>query len=128
MGRIEEIQLLVHSAMERAMRARGLRTARALTRELNDRGFVVGERTVTSWRSREAAIPAWALVAFREISGITLDELMMLDDAASVVAALDRHERLIGDMQATLFAVAEKVGVPWHRGQPPVADRERATG
>src|SRR5262249_26462447 len=43
----------VHGAMERAMQARSIRTARALAQALNASGYSVSERAVSAWRSRE---------------------------------------------------------------------------
>jgi hypothetical protein len=125
---IDEVQRMVHGAMERAMQAGGLRTARGLAQALRERGYSVSERTVTGWRSRESAIPAWALVAFSQISGLSLDTLMGLEDAASLAESVARHDRIIGEMQATLIEVCEKVGVPWHPGQNHAHEGERTTG
>ena len=124
--RIDDAQRLVHSALESAMRIKGLRTARALSQALNDEGYSVGERTVTGWRSRESAIPAWALVALKELTGIGLDALLGLEDTAGLAERLARQERQIGEIQAILIDVCERVGVSWRPEQQTPGDRSQA--
>ena len=109
------------------MQAGGIRTARGLAQALNERGFSVSERTVTGWRNRESAIPAWALVAFGQVSGLGLDALMGVEDAATLVTRVTNLERVVGETQAMVIELCERMGVPWRPIQP-VQDQERATG
>jgi len=125
--RVDDVQHMVHGAMEKAMQASGLRTARGLAQTLNEHGYAVSERTVTGWRNRESGIPAWALVAFGQITGLGVDSLLGSNDVAGLVARVAEHDRVIGEMQATLIAVCEKVGVPWRPAPRQARDLDRAS-
>jgi hypothetical protein len=107
--RVDAAQRLVYRAMENLMQLKGLRTARALAQLLNQHGYTVSERTVTAWRGRESAIPAWALVAFGDISDTSVDALLEQGGLKEVSTTLARHEAILGELQSTLAAVRERV-------------------
>lgn len=95
----EEAHRTVYAAMEKAMRARGLRTARALAQALNANGYAVSERAVAAWRSRESAIPAWALVAFSKVSGLSPNDLMAPETSEPIAQTIAGYERALADLQ-----------------------------
>jgi hypothetical protein len=101
--RSEEAHRTVYDAMEKAMQARGFRTARALAQALNASGYKVSERAVAAWRSRESSIPGWALVALSEVSGLSLDALMGQDGDVQPKTVGHLEER-IGGLQERLDA------------------------
>jgi hypothetical protein len=63
---------------------------------------------VTAWRSRESAIPAWALVAFGEISDMGVDALVHTHVDNSLADTVSRHEKAFSQLQAPLSQLEDQ--------------------
>jgi hypothetical protein len=107
------------SALQRAQSLSGARSAVAFARLLADRaGGSPSASAYRRWITAEAVVPAWALGVAADVVGVTVEELVGEDPAASAPDQWRRQlEDAVGRLEDEMIEVRKQLGLSWRDGQ-----------
>lgn len=131
---LEDYNRMGRIALERAQKARGVRSAEAFAKLLAARtGGYPSSSTYHRWLRGESPIPLWIVLVAAEEAEQSLDSLLAEGQLPeSVGERLGQLEELIGVLQAQMIEVRERLDLPWQseRAEEPATRpprRRRAT-
>lgn len=126
---LEDYNRMGRLALERAQKARGIRSAEAYAKLLADRtGGSPSSSTYHRWLRGETPIPLWVILVAAEESQQSLDSLLAEADLPQpLTARLDQLGDQIGVLQAQMIEVRERLDLPWRSesSEDPDADSPR---
>jgi hypothetical protein len=114
---VEEYNRRGIDALERAQKARGIRSAEAFARLLALRtGGSPDGSTYRRWLRGDGVVPVWALVAAAEEADSSFDALLGSTDVTPSHQDVQQLRQLVGLLQAQMIEVRERLGMPWQTG------------